>query len=62
VKQLFLKRVVMGLTELTKWMRGRILSVLSVHALSISESLQADSSLSTVYLPAWVPPILGLMR
>jgi hypothetical protein len=41
---------------------GGVLSVSSVRALRIPEKLQADSSFSAVYLPAWFPPILGLMR
>jgi hypothetical protein len=59
---LFQARAEMELTELTKRMTGWVLSVLSVRALGIAERLQADSSLSIVYLPAWTPPILGLMR
>jgi hypothetical protein len=47
---------------MTKLETRGVLSVSSVRALGIPEKLQADSSLSTVYLPAWFPPILGLMR
>jgi hypothetical protein len=62
MEHLFLKRAELGLTKMTKLVTRGFLSVSSVRALGIPEKLQAVSSLSTVYLPAWFPPILGLMR
>ena len=62
MEHLFSKRAKEGLTKMTKPLSSGVLSVSSVRALGIPEKLEADSSLSAVYLPAWFPPILGLMR